>query len=142
MSVYKKINIVGVIILVFVYVATSVYWNIHCSNLDCDEILIDGWLRPLLKSSFWAILIFGLLILFPGDVFKRWLQYILWWAVPLSLKLVYDISAHTGGIMSVSKADMAESLGQIFLIVTAIFIAAYYLITWWKKRKAGPVSAS
>ena len=138
MSVYKKINIAALALAVVVYFVVNTYWNTHCSIQDCDEILQNGWLRPLLKGSFWSAPIFGSLVLFPDDVFKRWLQYIFWWAAPLSLKLVYDVSIHTGGIMSLSKADMAESLGQIFLIITAIFTAAHYFIARSKKRKNMP----
>jgi hypothetical protein len=129
MSVYKKINIAALALTVVVYFVVNTYWNTHCSIQDCDEILQNGWLRPLLKGSFWSAPIFGSLVLFPDDV---------WWAAPLSLKLVYDVSIHTGGIMSLSKADMAESLGQIFLIITAIFTAAHYFIARSKKRKNMP----
>ena len=141
MSVYKKINIGLLTLTVATTMGVYLFWSNKCFG-SCSINLIDTWLFPVYFGGKYLTVILGILVVFSASIFKRWLQYILWWAVPLSLKLVYDISAHTGGIMSVSKADMAESLGQIFIIVTAIFIAAYYLIAWWKKRKGNPVAAS
>jgi len=134
MSVYKKINIGLLVLTIVISIGAYLFWSYKCFGA-CSIDLIDTWLFPLYYGGRYLPVILGILVILPGEIFKRWLQYIFWWAAPLSLKLVYDINIHSGGILSVSKADMAESLAQLFLIVTIIFIVGYYLILWLNKRK-------
>jgi hypothetical protein len=132
---YKKINIL--LLVIVVSVATSAYflWLGKCLS-SCSIDLIDTWIAPLFYGGRALAVLLAVLTLFPGNIFKRWLQFIFSWGFPISIMLVAGIDIHSSNILNPSRDEMAELLGWFFGILTVIFIAAYYLTLWWKKRKA------
>jgi hypothetical protein len=133
---YKKINTLLLASSVLVLVGAELVWNLYCTTAEvCSYEFRNTYLRPIIHGGYGLIAIFATLLVFPGNLFKRWLQFIFSWGFPVSLGLISAINVNSSNILSPSKAKMAELLSWFFFILTVIFISAYYLTLWWKKRK-------
>lgn len=142
MSVYKKINIVLLVTAIVVFLSIEWYWKNICSSSDiCTFGITEGLLRPIIEGGQGLAIIFAVLLFFPGNLFKRWLQFVFSWAFPLCVLFVASIDIHKTGIFNFDRGVVAWLLAMVFLGVTVLFILGYYLTLWWKKRKGGLMSA-
>ena len=142
MSLVKKIGLYKLLnlVLFFVLFASLFYLYINYSSwcvgkdVYCNYKFYAAIYEPLLQGGKILLLILGGLIFVPTPIFRRWLFFVASWVLLLVSYLVTSISVFSSGVMSISRAQMAQN-GMYFLgVVTIIFVAGHLLYDWRKKK--------
>jgi hypothetical protein len=104
---------------------------------------MDAWLAPLQNGALGLIAISALLMVFPGKVFKYWALCIFSWGLPLTVYEISTLDLHKSGLFGIdTPANHAYIASVLFFALTILFIAAYYLVMWWKGRSKGTTKSA
>jgi hypothetical protein len=138
--IFEKYKLAHIILTLLVGLA--LWWmNINYENWykDIDTASFYNYYyalyAPIFSGGKWLLGILVVLLFFPSRIFKKWLFFVL--PIPLFLTywLVQDISVYGGGVLYISRAQMAEN-GMLFLAgVTVLFVVGHLLYDWKKGNK-------
>jgi hypothetical protein len=131
---WKVINLISCVSIAFVVVLIYMYVKQGLCIDNCSIDLKKGMLNPLYSGGKILAMILGVLLLFPSHVFKKWLVFVL--PIPLGVTywLVQDISVYSGGVLYISRAQMAENGMIVLAIITALFAVGHLVYDWQKKK--------
>jgi len=131
---YKWINIAFFLFTVMIYGTVHYLFSANYCVDGCNSELKSSIFNPLYAGGHIVIMCLGLLLIFPADLFRRWLFYVGGPFLILSLLEISSIETRGGGITAPTRVGMAELLMQILFAITVLFIVGYYLLTWYKNR--------
>lgn len=133
---FKLVNIALFILTLAAFSIMSLTYNRWFQNADIDHIyrVFDAVYHPIMIIAKWLAGIFVILIFFPSYIFKKWLFFVLPIPLLVTYWLVQDISVYSGGVLYISRAQMAEN-GMIGLaVITAVFVAGHLIYDWKNKK--------
>ena len=134
-SKYKWLNIILLIVAAIIYAWVYYLFSINYCVEGCNLDLKLNLLNPVYAGGHILIMSLAILLVFPADLFRRWLFYA---GGPFFILSVIDISTidtRGGSIVSPTRAGMAELSGQLLLALTILFIVGYYGWFWYKNRR-------
>jgi hypothetical protein len=133
---YKLINIILFLVMLIAFTIMNANYNKWFQNADISYVyrVFDAIYHPIMVATKWLACILGMLLLLPSHIFKKWLFFVL--PIPLiaTYWLVQNISVNSGGILHITRAQMAESGMIVLAVATGLFVAGHLLYDF-KKRK-------
>lgn len=128
-------------ILLALLIMLLIYMNINYETWfkDVDTYYFYNYYYAIYAPVFaggkiLAIILGGLLFL-PSRFFMKWLFFVL----PIPLLVTYwavqDISVYSGGVLYISRAQMATNGMMLLAVVTVVFVAGHLLYDWNIRRK-------
>jgi hypothetical protein len=122
---YKKFNILGIILFAATGLMAFGYYKAVCSTGVCTSSTINNLLRPVELGSKVLVVLFLLLIFFPESYFKKWLKYIFSWGFPLAVYMTY-ITTGSSSIPAYGKVHVVKFWGVVFAVITIVFVVFQY----------------
>lgn len=135
LNTYKIINFV--IMVVTCLIVIGIYYYVtsgQCIN-NCSYELKQGLIDPIYSGGKWLVAVLGVLLIFPGHIFRKWLFYIAPPILILTWYLVQGISVYSGNLFNPTRAKMAENGMFVLAFVTTVFVLAQLYLDWKKRRK-------
>ncbi len=126
---FKFYNAILILLGFVTYWGVNLYWEYVCKTGQCTVMQMDGFLSPLEEAGLWIGLFAVFLILLPQIYFKRWLQWFLWWALPVSVWLNLEIDPRSSSILSISREEGVQLLAVAWVVGTLVVIALTYYNT-------------
>jgi hypothetical protein len=126
MLLFKKIHQLLLVTCTTIAVMLTFALLNYCSLVTCEAtpsyfFITDGLLSPLTVSFVGISVILSLLLFFPPTVFKRWLQYIASWYVPLSILFVASIPITSAGLLMPSRSWVAIQAMVVLFVITIVY---------------------
>jgi len=142
MEMYKNINLVkilNIVILVVLCGALAYLYLVYdnwCTGKDiyCNYQFNGGIYAPLLFGGRILAVILAILLIVPSRLFVKWLVFLAMPMIAITYLLVINISVYSSGILSMSRAQVAQ-LGMVALgILTLLFVGGHLLYDRRKKK--------
>lgn len=131
MNTFKKIDLIGTLILALMGIGVWQYWQVVCGSYKCTLYQMEVLQVLLWGSTLWAIL-FGTLLVFPSAMFQRWFYFVASWGVPLTFYIAFAIDPRSGGVLAVSRGQAAWFVGILMAGVTVLFICGWYARSYYR----------
>jgi hypothetical protein len=112
------------------------FYSDWCVNksIYCNYKFYGGVYEPLVNGGVVLSVILALLLFTPAHIFRKWLFFIAPVFVALTVWQVLDISVYAGGMLVVTRTQMAQ-IGMIALgAATLIFVLGHLFYDWRKKK--------
>lgn len=120
MSKEKLTHIALIITSLICATATYLFFLTSCFG-DCAYGVMPGIVRPTFFGSLIFSFILVFLLFFTPAVFKRWLQYIASWYVPLTMLMVASIPITSAGLLMPSRSWVAIQAMVILFVITVVY---------------------
>lgn len=118
-----------------VAIGIFLYFKMGLCADRCSYESIHTFLKPIYQGSQILFAISAFLLFVPPHIFRKWLFYIAPVFVALTVWQVQDISVYAGGMLVVTRTQMAQ-IGMIALgAATLIFVLGHLGYDYWKKKK-------
>jgi hypothetical protein len=133
---YKLVNIILFVAMLIVFTIMTTNYNKWFQNADIGYIykIFDAIYHPIMIATKWLAGILGGLLLFPSHIFKKWLFFVLPIPLVVTYWLVQNISVNSGGVLHITRAQMAENGMIVLTMVTAVFVVGHLLYDRKKKK--------
>ncbi|MBY0538529.1 hypothetical protein K2P47_04005 [Patescibacteria group bacterium] len=129
---FKLINLFLFLVVLLTVVFVYLYVNSgNCIN-NCTVELKKGIINPVYSGGLWLAVILGILLLFPAQIFRKWLFYIAPPILLITLYLVQGISVYSGNPLNPTRAQMAENGMFVLAVVTTLFVLMQLYLSWKK----------
>jgi hypothetical protein len=135
MSLYKIVNLTAAGLFGVTAFVVNYYVNQGYCVDRCGFELMRSFVNPVGISTpiITGVLVF--LLLFPADLFRRWLWYLGGPFLILTVIAISNISIYDSGILAFRRGPMAELLMQTLAVLTVIYVVAYYVWQgYWRKN--------
>jgi len=134
----QRYKIVNIILFVFSAIFSLCSYYLISSNYCLNGCNLDFKLEvvnPVYAGGYILTGVLAVLLLFPADLFRRWLWYLGGPFLVITLIELSTIPTRGGNIASPTRVGMAELMMQGLVILSVLFIVGYYTWTWYQKRE-------
>ena len=139
---YRILNRILFLISVVVALGVWVYWSYVCGGHSCTLYLIDWFLTPLLWGGVAWSIIFGTMLFFPAQLFKRWLLHVGIWGMLIMIFVVLDTDPRSSSLWFPMDRGRSAWFSGVFVgAVTGLYILGTYAYVW-KRTKTIPTPPS